>query len=573
MAGSADQGTIPAAALRARAEKQARDEPSVLASLTPEQIESTFHELHVHQIQLEMQNENLRATQAELEKARERYVDLYDSAPVGYLTISEQGLILSANLTSVHLLGVERSRLLKMPFTRFVEKEDQDSFYFCLRKGFDSERTQSCDIKLRPNGGHRFHSRLELVKAVEAGKPVCHVTLSDITEQKHGEEVRREHEKRELQYENAERLRLAFDAGGLGAWDQDLRTGEITCSRRGCAILGFAPGETVIWPALVERVHPDDRAEFLRAAEESVRPGGPGRFEVVFRIRLPGGGVRWLRFAARSFFGPRPPGKVIRRSGVLADITQQKDAEEILRSRATQLEVLVRERTARLQDAVGELEHFSYTLAHDLRAPLRTMSGFGELLLAQCQNLNPVHRQYLLRSNAAAQRMDQLIQDALNYNKIVRENFALSPVDCGALLQELIDSYPQFQEARSSITLNRRLPRVMGNAALLTQCFSNLLNNALKFVPPGTISKVRIFANERDGRVRLWFQDNGIGIAEDCHDKIFEMFQRLSPQYEGTGIGLALVKKAAQRMHGAVGVESQPDRGSRFWLELDKAAE
>jgi signal transduction histidine kinase len=192
-------------------------------------------------------------------------------------------------------------------------------------------------------------------------------------------------------------------------------------------------------------------------------------------------------------------------------------------------------------------------------------------LLAQCHELSPTHRQYLLRSNAAALRMDQLILDALNYNKLVRHHFSLAPVDCGALLQQLLETYPDFAEARGRITIAGPFPPVQGNPALLTQCFSNLLTNALKFVPPGRAATVRIHAQDLGSRVRLWFEDNGIGISEEHRDIIFKMFQRLSHDYEGTGIGLALVKKAAQRMHGEVGFESRPGQGSRFWLELHKA--
>jgi signal transduction histidine kinase len=110
----------------------------------------------------------------------------------------------------------------------------------------------------------------------------------------------------------------------------------------------------------------------------------------------------------------------------------------------------------------------------------------------------------------------------------------------------------------------------MGNPALLTQCFSNLLNNALKFVPPGKVPVIRVAAQDLGPRVRIWVDDNGIGIAEDCRDRIFRMFERLDDRFEGTGVGLPLVKKAAERMHGGVGVESQPGQGSRFWLELNK---
>lgn len=231
----------------------------------------------------------------------------------------------------------------------------------------------------------------------------------------------------------------------------------------------------------------------------------------------------------------------------------------------------MQERSASLQEALAELEHFSYTLVHDLRAPLRAIRGYSELLLEQCAHLSPAHSQYLQRSNVAVARMDQLIVDALDYSKIVRQQFPLVPVNCNDLLESLFDSYPQFHEARASISIESPLPCVLGNLALLTQCFSNLLTNALKFVAPGQAPRVRIFAQDLGSRVRICFEDNGIGIAEEYHAKVFQMFHRLNQDYEGTGIGLALVKKAAERMRGAVGVQSISGHGSHFWLELDKA--
>jgi len=195
----------------------------------------------------------------------------------------------------------------------------------------------------------------------------------------------------------------------------------------------------------------------------------------------------------------------------------------------------------------------------------------SNLVLEQCDGLDSTHRKFLERSNSAAVRMDGLIVDALSYTKVVRERFTLAPVDCAALLNEVIDSYPQFQEASKSISVEGPIPAVLGNPSLLTQCFSNLLTNALKFVAAPKAPFVRVFAQDMGERVRLWFHDNGIGIDEHGQKKIFRMFQRLNRDYEGTGIGLALVKKAVERMHGAVGVESEPGHGSRFWLELDKA--
>jgi signal transduction histidine kinase len=529
-----------------------------------------LHELQVHQIELEMQNEQLRATQAELEIAREQYADLYEFAPVGYMTLSEGGLILAANLTSSTMLRVERSALLSVPFSRFVVPQDQDAYYFCWRRVLSAPRKEVCEVRLRPAGFPVFDARLEVVQALQGGKIVCRLTLSDITEQKRAAQALHESKRRRLQYENDQRLRLALAAGDLGTWDHDLTTGQITCSERARAMLEIPLGSPVTWPSFLALLHSEHREDYERAIQDSAEPGGPGRLDAIFRIVVPSGAVRWLRFVAQCFFAPGPPRIAVRRTGLLADITRQKEAEQLLACRAKQLESLVAERTARLEEAVAELDHFSYTLAHDLRAPLRAIRGWDELLLSAEPGLSPEHRLFLARSCAAAHRMDELIVDALNYNKLVSQQFPLGPVDCGPLLQQLLDSYPQFQEARSSIAVSS-IPPVIGNPSLLTQCFSNLLNNALKFVALGQVPNVRVLAEDRGSRVRIWIEDNGIGIAQEYHEKVFEMFERINDQYEGTGIGLALVRKAVQRMQGSVGVASELGQGSRFWIELNKA--
>lgn len=557
--------------LRSRAEEQLLPRAQAEENLSPGQLQELVHELRVHQIELEMQNEQLRLAQGELEKARERYAELYEHAPVAYLTLTEHGLIQAANLTSTRLLGTGRAQLINAPLSRFVVKDDQDSYYLCLRKAFFSSLINSCELRLRTSGGETICGRLELLQASEEGQPVCRVTLTDITGHKRAEEAVLENQRRQFQYENEERLQLAFEAGGLGAWDQDFETGQITCNERACAMLGFTAGTVVNWQDFLQRVHPEDRPAFLNAAERSTQPGGSGRFEEMFRIILSDDRVRWVRFAARCLFAAEQTGRVLRRTGVLADITRQKEAEELLASRAHQLEILVRERTTRLQETLNELEHFSYTLVHDLRAPLRAIRGYGGLLLTECKELNPRQQHFLERTCTAAERMDQLVTDALNYNKIVHQNFVLAPIDCGALLEQLVDSYPEFLEARAFISVLGTIPPVMGNPALLTQCFSNLIGNALKFVNPGRVPSVRIFARDLGARIRVCVQDNGIGIPADCHERIFEMFQRLDQRFEGTGIGLPLVRKAAQRMHGSVGVESQPGQGSLFWVELARA--
>jgi signal transduction histidine kinase len=249
----------------------------------------------------------------------------------------------------------------------------------------------------------------------------------------------------------------------------------------------------------------------------------------------------------------------------------QRLHEQLLASN-TALEAQVKVRTRELQEMVHELEHFSYTITHDLRAPLRAMHGFAGVLQEECLDaLNESGREYLQRIATAARRMDQLITDALNYSKAVRQELAMTPVDAVGLLRGIIQSYPMFQPPKSRIEMSDGIPAVLANEAGLTQCFSNLLDNAVKFVAPGAVPHVRIRAEERDEAVRLWFEDNGIGIAPAMRPRMFQMFQRGSKEYDGTGIGLALVRKVAERMGGKVGFESAPGQGSRFWLDLKPA--
>jgi len=238
------------------------------------------------------------------------------------------------------------------------------------------------------------------------------------------------------------------------------------------------------------------------------------------------------------------------------------------------LDHLVKERTAELQALVNELEYFSYTITHDLRAPLRAMHGFAGLLADECMPvINVQSREYLTRIITAANRMDRLITDALSYSKVVRNEMPKEPIDVRRLLHGMVDSYPIFQRPHAHIEIADDLPPVLGNEAGLTQCFSNLLGNAVKFVTPGKVPVVRISGERRGAKVRLCCDDNGIGIPKDLQSRVFVMFQRLSKNYEGTGIGLTLVKKVVERMDGTVGIESEPGNGSRFWIELNAADE
>ena len=247
-------------------------------------------------------------------------------------------------------------------------------------------------------------------------------------------------------------------------------------------------------------------------------------------------------------------------------------ANHLLNDKTALLENVVQLRTRKLSETVGELEAFSYSISHDLRAPLRAMIGFSEMLKEDYGgSLDETGIDYLNRISAASRRMDQLIEDVLVFSRLSREEVSLKPVDTDMLVRELIQTYPNFRSEIVDISIEGSLPAVRGNESLLTQCFSNLLENGVKFVAAGTKPRIQVRGAINAGRARICFQDNGIGIPANQLERIFGIFQRVGRDYKGTGIGLSIVRKAAEKMGGSSSVESELGKGSLFWLDLQPA--
>jgi signal transduction histidine kinase len=247
-------------------------------------------------------------------------------------------------------------------------------------------------------------------------------------------------------------------------------------------------------------------------------------------------------------------------------------AEDRVNEMNATLERRVLERTAKLQEVVNELNTFAYTVAHDLRAPLRAMEGFSQVLIEDYgSRLEATGQDFARRISEASVRMDALIQDLLGYVHLTQEEVKLEPVDLSLLVRKVLGEMArELKERKAEMTVEDPLPRCLGYRRALAQALSNLISNAAKFVPPGVDPRIRMRAEPRNDWVRLWVEDNGIGIAPEYHKKIFGVFQRLQKpgEYPGTGIGLAIVRKAMERMGGRAGVESEPGKGSRFFIEL-----
>jgi signal transduction histidine kinase len=280
------------------------------------------------------------------------------------------------------------------------------------------------------------------------------------------------------------------------------------------------------------------------------------------RARHKNGSYRWIGWTAAAFHAE----KLVYIFG--RDVTQRKTNEQKIESLNGQLKQRVQE----LTDINNELEAFSYSISHDLRAPLRSMQGFADALLEeQGDRLDDNGREYARRVVNSAKYMDALLNDLLDYSKLSRAELARSPVDLKREVTELIAQLDNdIKRKNAQIELELASPMVSAHPATLHQILSNLLCNSLKFVHPDRNPVVHIRSEQNGLAVRIWVEDNGIGIASEHCDRIFRLFERLhtSEAYPGTGIGLALVRKGAERMGGSAGVESTPDRGSRFWVEL-----
>jgi signal transduction histidine kinase len=226
-----------------------------------------------------------------------------------------------------------------------------------------------------------------------------------------------------------------------------------------------------------------------------------------------------------------------------------------------------------LRESIEELEAFSYSLSHDMRAPLRAITSFSEILgMRFGEQLGEEGKDLLDRVVSSAGRLDRLIRDVLTYSRITLAPVARTRLDAEKLLRQIIAEHPSFQEPNARIEIHTPMLSFVGHEASLTQCIYNLLSNAIKFVQQGTKPQIRIWTEPFENYVRLWVEDNGIGIPAEAKDRMFLMFQRFhqSSEYEGTGIGLAIVRKAVARMGGKAGVESEPGQGSRFWLLLPR---
>lgn len=364
------------------------------------------------------------------------------------------------------------------------------------------------------------------------------------------------------------RIRRLIDSPLIGVLFWNVRGGITDANDAFLQMIGYTRDEMLAgqinW---LEITPPEYRELDIHAIEALQRTGNGPRFEKEY-VRKDGSRIPVL-IGGVTLDDARTEGVAF-----ALDISERKRAESEVHQLNETLELRVQERTVALEEANRELEAFGYSVSHDLRAPLRAVQGFGQVIEEDFDEALPSQaKDYLHRMMDAAERMDQLITDLLAYSRLSRadiqcEAIPLKDAVRAAEAQVQVD----LRRAAAVVEVENDLPTVCAHRGTLTQMVANLLTNAAKFVTAGTVPHIRVYAEKvPPDRIRLWVQDNGIGIAPAHQEKIFQVFERLHgvESYPGTGIGLAIVRKGAERMNGFAGVESGKDfTGSRFFLEL-----
>jgi PAS domain S-box-containing protein len=520
-------------------------------------LRMTLHDLQVHQVELETQNEELRRTQLLLDESTARYFDLYDLAPVGYCSLSEAGIITEENLAVTTMLGVEREAIRGKKISRFVMRDYQDTYYLFWQTSFKSKKSQSCDVKMMSEDG--FQIWVNLVSNLTCdvhGSPLLRLVMTDVTDRKLMATAMEASESR---------YRAMVD------WSPEAilvhRQGKILYANQAAVeLLGARFAHDIVNTSVTDWV----RADFHDAAS-----------------------ARWQLSTELFVSTPMVEQVIVRASGeqrdvevrslttmfkdeiaiqvVVRDVTERKRMEALLRVTAQELQA---SKTIADQANAAKSDFLS-SLGHDLRTPLHSMIGYAQLLETGTPELLGSQMESLKQVLEAGWYLLKLINELLDLASIEAGQFSISmqAVAIEPLLVEC-ESMLSPQAKQRDVTMIDRTGDshlcVIGDPTRLKQVICNLLSNAIKYNRQGGTIHISCEPSG-DSNIRLSISDTGQGLSPDQILQLFQPFKRLENAVgyeEGTGIGLVVTQRLIGLMNGKIGVESTVGVGSTFWIDL-----
>lgn len=356
-------------------------------------------------------------------------------------------------------------------------------------------------------------------------------------------------------------LQQALDAASLGIMEVDGEHSVITTTERSAELIGTPQGEPLTVAELLERVHANEREALATNLDRSLKE--LQRFSQEFRLLSNGAGERWIKLDAAGTSAQHV-------AGVMQDVSERKLSEQRLRMLKDGLEELVVERTAQLQQSVKELEAFSYSVAHDLRAPVRAVISISQELQGQSERLGEEELTLLQGLTTSARRMGELIDALLNMARMNQLPMQRRVVDLGQMAREIVNALSQSDPTRRvELNVAPNL-KTMADPTLVRSLLDNLIGNAWKFSARREVTRIDIGARETNGETVYFVRDNGCGFDMAAAERLFGPFQRLhrASEYAGTGIGLTIVQRIVMRHGGRVWAYAEPGLGAAFHFTL-----
>jgi PAS domain S-box-containing protein len=525
----------------------------------PAGSQQLIHNLRVHQVQLEMQNEVLRRTQAELDAARSLYFDLYDLAPVGYCTISETEHILEVNLTVCTLLGLTRDKLIGRSVRQFIYPPDQDTYYLHRKKLAATGQPQSCELRLIDHDGAIFWASLQATLSLEPEHhDIQRMVLINIDKRKVAED----------------RLRVSDTAikailQGVVITTPELRV--ISANQAFLTMTGYLESELLGFDCVRLNgplTDPVTIAAFLKAIEEQ------RQFSCEIINYRKDGSSFWNALAVSPVFDEQ--GVLTHFVSINIDISERRRLDQLLQDKNLELQRL----TAIAEKANLAKSDFLSGMSHELRSPLNSILGFAQLLEAGAPSPTPRQQRSIDMISRGGWYLLTLINEILDLALIESGKLALS-LEPLSLAQVLVDCQDMVAQQAEVKGIKVNFPSftspflVIADPIRLKQVIVNLLSNAIKYNRANGTVDVMVSTGPKK-MLRISVQDTGVGLSPEKVAQLFQPFNRLGQEgttTEGTGIGLVVTKRLTELMGGTVGAQSEVGVGSVFWVELSAAQE
>ncbi len=501
-----------------------------------------------------------RLTEERLRESETGLRAIFDNVQEGILVADAASKrLVMANPAICRMLGYSSGELQSMTAFDLHPPEARERVAEALQDMTGGKYGLVPDMPVQRKDGRVFYVDISPTGFSSDGKPSVLSVFRDVTEIRQA---------RQALLASEARLREAQRMAHIGSWELDLASQAIHWSDEIYRIFEVEPKrQAASYDTFTAVIHPEDRERVAAARRESV--SRRSAYEIVHRLQLADGRVKHVREQGETEFAA--DGAPLRTVGTLQDVTEQVLAEQEIRALNESLEQRVAERTEELARANRELESFSYSVSHDLRAPLRAINGFSRILQDSEEfALSESSRDLLERIVRNTNRMGDLIDDILEYSRASQAALNRKEVDLTALAQATWDEQAVSHPA-AKVAIGR-LGSVWGDAAMLRQVFDNLIGNALKYSGKREQPQVEVGASETPDSVTVFVRDNGAGFDMQYATKLFGMFQRMHTErdFPGTGVGLAIVKRIVERHGGRVWAEAAPDAGATFWFSLAK---